>query len=180
MSIQILENFLPKELEDKLEELICHHQFPWYWRSSSTYGIYKEGKDYQFVHIIYHENTAYSEIFELARNILFEIEMQLGITIKDLYKIKANLTTPSALSEEDLNDAIHIDMGKSDKEYYTLVYYVNDSDGDTIIYDDNKNVVKHKSPQKGSAIFFPSHTWHRHTPPKSHKRRIVLNFVFEL
>lgn len=181
--MSVLENFLPQELQDELEEKLCHHKFPWYWRPSSTYGIYEEGKeskDYQFVHIMYHENTVYSEAFELAREILFKFELHTGNTIKDVVRIKANLTTPMALTDAELDDAIHIDQPEDGKKYVSIVYYVMDSDGDTILCDEDKKHIGWKAPKKGTAIYFPSNQWHRHTPPKRHKRRVVINFIVEI
>lgn len=181
--MSVLKDFLPKELEDKLEEIICYHKFPWYWRPSTTYGIYEEGKeskDYQFVHIMYHENTVYSEAFELAREVLFKFELKTGMKIKDLIRIKANLTTPTMLTDAELDDAIHIDAVKEDGNYYSIIYYVMDSDGDTILCDEDKKHIAWKAPIKGTAVYFPSHQWHRHTPPKRHKRRVVINFIVEI
>lgn len=179
MSIQSIKDFMPKELVNGIEEVMTHHQFPWYWRPSTTYGIYEEGKDskdFQFVHVIYHEGKPYSHIFELAVDVLKCFATHTGKTVKRVDRIKANLTTPSTLTEADLDEAIHVDA--TEDKYWTLLYYVMDSDGDTILYDGEK--VGYKQPRKGTAVLFPSNLKHRHTPPKLNKRRIVINFIFEL
>ena len=181
MSIQVLKDFMPEKLINGLEEVMSHHQFPWYWRPSTTYGIYDEGKDskdHQFVHVIYHEDKPYSHIFDMAVDVLKCFCTHTGKTIKNVDRIKANLTTPSTLTEAELDDAIHVDM--ADEGYWTLLYYVSDSDGDTIMYDTDKQPVARSAPEKGKAILFPSHEWHRHTPPTDHKRRMVINFIMEL
>jgi hypothetical protein len=126
----------------------------------------------------YYKGQPQSELFNYVRPLLFEFEKATGLTIKDVYKIKANLLPKQEL--DDIEASIHTDLDKSDKNYISIVYYVIDSDGDTVIYDDDGNVVLQASPVKGSAVYFPSHMKHRGTPPALNKRRIVLNMIVEL
>ena len=183
MSISTLENFIPDDLVSALEETLCGKEFPWFWRSSTTYGEDAEGadhKDFQFVHLVYFNDEAKSNVFDLVVPILIEFEARTGMQIIRLDKIKANLTTQSWLTEEELETAKHTDVVEGRGKFITIVYYVNDSDGDTIIYAPDGQEAMRKSPVKGTAVYFPSTEIHRHTPPKEHKRRIVLNIVVEL
>ena len=183
MSVSSLETFLHPDFVSDVEAVFTDMEFPWFWRSSTTYGegeAGKDHKDFQFIHLIYYENEAKSNIFGMAQHILFEFEAKTGMRIKDVHKVKANLTTQSWLTEEDLAPAKHIDIEKGSGKYLTIVYYVLDSDGDTIVYSDEGQEIARKAPVKGTAVYFPSHMWHRHTPPRDHKRRIVINFVLEL
>jgi hypothetical protein len=178
---KILSNFLPTEMADKLEEVFSSHEFPWFWRPSTTHGVDEgsEGSgDYQFVHIVYYDNEPQSQLFEIVRPLLFEFEKATSLVIKDIYKIKANLLPKQRLEDAEVEESIHIDIDKGDKKYISIVYYVIDSDGDTVIYDD-KGVVK-ANPIKGDAVYFPSYIRHRATPPVLNKRRIVLNIIVEL
>ena len=61
-----------------------------------------------------------------------------------------------------------------------MVYYVNDSDGDTIVFDDDMNEIERCTPACGSAIWFDSRKLHTATVPQHHKNRIVINFMFEI
>jgi hypothetical protein len=113
------------------------------------------------------------------------LEEATGFVFKDINKIKANLMTRDDQSEEDLKGAMHVDVDIGPTKYMTFVYYVTDSDGDTVIYEKNNSDAKlypvhSKSPKKGTAVCFPSEMWHRATPPKDHKRRIVLNIIVEV
>jgi predicted 2-oxoglutarate/Fe(II)-dependent dioxygenase YbiX len=183
MQVTHLTNFVSQELANALETYIGHHQFPWYWRPSSQYGIDEQGlqsQDFQFVHMIYYDNAPQSEIFDLVCNLLAEFEKYTGISIKTIYKIKANLLTNQHLDETGLAETVHTDLDKSEKTFISMVYYVSDSDGDTIIYNDQGEIVKQTSPVKGTAVYFSSHTPHRATPPTKNKRRLVLNIVLEI
>jgi hypothetical protein len=177
----LIDNFLPISLVNELEKVITHHQFPWYWRPSTNYGIEGENEsseDFQFIHLIYYNGTVQSEIFELVRNIVQGFANSTNIAIKNIYKIKANLLTKQTLSSEALHETVHIDIEGSN--FLSIIYYVTEADGDTVIFNKNNEVDLQISPKKGSAVYFPSNLNHRATPPTNYKRRIVLNIVVEI
>lgn len=183
MSVSFLDNFLDQNLVNDIETIATDIEFPWFWRSSTTYGeseLGKQHKDFQFVHLMYYDDEVKSTVFGLAQHLLFQFEDKTNLRIKNVKKIKANLTVQSSLSEQDLEPAIHTDCPKDVTNYLSIIYYVMDSDGDTVFFDDDKNEIMRKPPVKGTCVYFPSNMWHRHTPPKDNKRRIVFNIVVEL
>jgi hypothetical protein len=178
-----LSNFVSEETANKLEEVLSSYQFPWFWRPSTVYGANDDGegsKDFQFIHMAFYDNQPQSELFNFVTPLLFDFEKATGITIKNLRKIKANLLPKQYLDKAELEETVHTDVDKCDKSYISIVYYVVDSDGDTIIYDDTNNVALQAQPVKGDAVYFPSYMRHRATPPKHNKRRIVLNMIVEV
>ncbi len=69
---------------------------------------------------------------------------------------------------------VHKDMAeKIDGNYFSMVYYLNDSDGFTIV-EDNKFESK-----SGKCIFFNSKLTHQGTGPKISKTRFCLNVIFK-
>ena len=69
---------------------------------------------------------------------------------------------------------IHIDLPYP---HWVCLYYVNDSDGDTILFDDNNNEIKRVIPKKGRIVFFDGSIKHcSSSPSKIH--RAVINFDF--
>ena len=62
-----------------------------------------------------------------------------------------------------------------DDQCMSAVYYVNDSDGDTIIIDgDDEYRIK---PKKGSILIFPAHLIHASSNPSNAFERICINLV---
>jgi hypothetical protein len=74
-----------------------------------------------------------------------------------------------------------------------MVYYVDDSDGDTIIFDkifcqtdetydpisaEPLPELLRYTPKKGSAIFFNGHRYHAGNYPNNYSSRIVINYDF--
>lgn len=69
---------------------------------------------------------------------------------------------------------IHRDIGEENKgNFCSIVYHLNDSDGETII-DDNQIVSK-----SGQCIVFNSKRLHKGTGPKDYISRYCLNIVFK-
>lgn len=174
----LIRNFASKSMADYIESIISDEGLHWNWRGFVTYDHVntKAPNDFQFTHGLYSDGTIYSELFEIARMIIHVFEAKTGIDVKDVLRAKVNLMVCSQWSDEELNDAIHVD---SDNENaISLVYYVADSDGDTVVYDyDKVTVSESASPIKGDLIYFKSNMPHRPTPPKNHKRRLVINTV---
>ena len=68
-------------------------------------------------------------------------------------------------------DDKHID---SLTDHDVILYYLNDSDGDTYFYKNNK-VIKQITPVFNKAVFFDGTTYHSSSKPVKSDRRIVLN-----
>jgi len=66
----------------------------------------------------------------------------------------------------------HTDFGFP---HWVVLYYVNDSDGDTVFFDDNNNEVKRVTPKKGRIVLFNGSIMHSGGIPK-HNPRCVINF----
>ena len=96
----------------------------------------------------------------------------INIEDRTLWRAKANLLFPTC--DRQLQHSLpHID---SNDEHQTIIYYVTDSDGDTLLFeDDKKTIVKRISPKKGRFLFFDGDIWHASTNPVKSMKRIVIN-----
>ena len=117
---------------------------------------------FQYVHGIHYDGTPLvNPILEIAKKTL---------NIKWATRIKVNKLLPQKTSEEQVQHLWHQD--KVEKGYVSLIYYVNDSDGDTIV-GDYKN-----TPKAGEMIYFDSDLFHRPSLPTKNER-VIINFIFE-
>ena len=117
---------------------------------------------FQYVHGIHYDGTPLvNPILEVAKKTL---------DIKWATRIKVNKLLPQKTSEEQVQRLWHQD--KIEKGYVSLIYYVNDSDGDTIV-GDYKN-----TPKAGEMIYFDSDLFHRPSLPTKNER-VIINFIFE-
>lgn len=174
----LISKFASKSMADYIENVIADKGLHWNWNDSVTYNYVntKQLNDFQFTHGLYVDGEIHSELFNLARMIIYMFEAKTGIEVKNVLRAKVNLMVNSEWSDEEIKAAIHIDS--EEENAISLVYYVSDSDGDTVVYDYDKVTVKEVgSPIKGDLIYFKSNMPHRPTPPRNHKRRMVINTV---
>jgi len=174
----IIEKLLPQELEDKVNKLIMGAGFPWYWNAENIIPQTPDESIFQFTHVFYLRRKPWSPYYNLMAMIAGFFVEQTGLKIKRIVRIKANLIPNIAHTPEQLHNLEHSDV-EVDKEgnFVTFVYYVDDSDGDTVMLD-GSNITS--SPIKGNIIWFNSKLRHRSTVPVKHKRRVVINFILEL
>ena len=66
----------------------------------------------------------------------------------------------------------HIDMKEKHK---VILFYLNDSDGDTYFYDKDHNIIDSVSPKENRAVLFDGSILHSSSKPTKSARRIVLN-----
>ena len=103
-------------------------------------------------------------------------------------KLKSNLQVPTPNPNKHLHNTPHIDIEDNIPNAYTLIYYVNNSDGDTIIFNEiynrspNKNftISQRIPPKMGKAVIFPIHQFHCGSNPINTRARIIINYNFQL
>jgi hypothetical protein len=186
-----IEKFIPASYSDMLENLCKNPEFHWtYCPSSNNQSapeIMKADKNSyeseQLVHAVFLENTKKSPFFDVIVAFFYFLEEKTGIVVDGIERIKFNMLL-KARGNDDGYNAPHIDV--PDANFKSLLYYVNDSDGDTFVFNetfqDRKDLTirKRVSPKKGRAVVFDSNTWHASSNPRNHANRIVLNLIFSV
>jgi hypothetical protein len=112
----------------------------------------------------------------------FKLESELKQRF-DIVRIKANLLF------RDNTNYNNMGMPHSDSNTpgcLSMVYYVNDSDGDTVIFNEfdqgdvaELSVAKRVTPKQGRVVVFDSNRVHCSTNPISSQTRCVVNFVLK-
>jgi hypothetical protein len=145
------------------------------------------------------DNIFFKEIYEeVSLPIVDCIRKSVNIKEKDIILNRGFLQLPLAEKHIKQSLGIHLD---NDKDHYVAVYYLFDSDGDTIIYEqtkydvgyksednnsvnpsslrlhDNTRFVEHArvSPKKGRVVLFDGSRWHCSSQPRNNLR-CILNF----
>ena len=177
--MKIIDNFLSKTYYNNISEQITGPNFEWwYYNYISNPPFSTDFNEYGFSHTFWHEkrghtNTSFSN-FILP--LLFQI---LDVTDCDfLFRARADMVT---WSKEDFIHPVHID---SPIPNTASVFYVNESDGDTIFYNIKpEDVPKDKdlkeydrvSPKANRLIIFDGDLLHTGCSPTKHKTRILIN-----
>ena len=162
-----------KKIQDKIENLLLNDHFDWYYNSSTDYDpLDKDIPDtFQFTHtFLNNERKQKSGYFSYV----LELFNELKLGIKKFDRIKANFTTNN--NKLKGHQYIHYDYPKKGRK--SFLYYVNDSDGDTIFFDNKKNEIERVKPKRGLGLLFDSNIYHAGCNPVNSDKKIVINFIY--
>lgn len=184
MAIDIVENFIPQEYQQKLiNYTIYNRNFPWFFlysmsgaeRPLTIDGVNVAAHQHGFQHTVLDHKANYGSHYEelftpLAAQIIDYFETNIH-----LVRIKIGMVMPM---EGGGIAHPHVDYKSPHK---TLVYYVNDTDGDTVFYDqwyDGEEVkdftVQRKvEPKQGAAVVFDGLQYHSTSYPTKDVRAFI-------
>ena len=193
--INIIDNFLSNDLADFVCEQLSVKNFPWYFdegtlnkRIKQSYvdkGIRAKDDDRildycMFNHYFYDTSQTQEKMssFDTSNHMLDYMIKTYNLEDVILFKVKANLTTQMNNATKDNFAEPHIDI--RDNEHIGLIYYVNDSDGDTFMFNNNLEIRKRITPKKNRAVVFKGNILHSAGHPLKTNRRLVINFDFKV
>ena len=185
-----IENVIPKDYQDHIREKVTSLQFPWYFNTNLVSNE-DQMKGYDtniqgFNHFLFEEQKQVSPFFDTIYPLYLCMTSQINVKFNILERMRFNLTYPNRESKLPWHMP-HID---SMYPHYNAIYYVNDSDGDTVIFNEtnedysedfefmksNTFTVKYRvTPKQGKVVIFPGHYYHASSFAKTSNYRCVLN-----
>ena len=177
--MKVIDNFVPSAYQDALKKTFLSPKFPWFFEDKTVLdNNYDVSDSYQFTHTFYYGNQQTSNFFPLVEPIQYHLMVSENIDTTRIIKVKANLNV-KAVDKESTTYAPHTDCRGADFSYITCIYYVNDSDGDTVLFDNDLNEIHRVQPKQGRLVYFDGNTLHAGHRPVEHDIRCILNFNFE-
>lgn len=187
-----IENIIPIDYQNYIEETMMSFNFPWFYNknlvSPDEPFLGREDNHQGFNHFFYEEGRP-STFFEAFYPLVLSITSKNIGNCNKLIRMRANLTLNNSGSTIE-HHLPHID---SWYPHWVAIYYVNDSDGDTYIFneindnydsgiEDVKRIEKNKftikkriTPKKGKVLLFEGKYYHTSSWPKKNKYRTVIN-----
>jgi hypothetical protein len=176
-NIQIIDNVLPQSYANELEYLVLKStNFDWYLIEDIAYtktpefdSLKEEDMRPGFTHSLLMDNHE-SKFFNM-----FKVIPHLAISKStnpdfQFYYMKARAFLQMPTVNTNHNN-IHTDAVTP---HTVCLYYVNDSEGDTLLFDnEHKNVIESVSPKKNRAILFNGLIPHCSTPSEKTKRAVI-------
>jgi hypothetical protein len=154
--------------------------FPWYLnRSTVLEDMYGNNFDEMFfTHMCFTEDKIYSSVMNDVSVIFENFCNAVGYDTNNIEVIRAQMNL-------SVRSDVNISVPHRDQFYDHKVFlcYLNDSDGDTIFYNeteesDEYSVLKTVSPEFGKAVIFNGANYHSVSFPKKNNHRIVINVDF--
>jgi hypothetical protein len=186
VDIVILDNAISKEYQDYLENLLLDNtDLPWHLirnlnqlkleqNNISTPGLsiqsISDGKDHGMLALVF-------------KSLTYNLAEKLNISVKQIINARTFLQLPGGNLNEKVDKEFHVDCAKP---HIVLLYYVNESDGNTVIlkqrypFSHGKisglikgDVLQEIEPKKGRVVMFDGSHFHSSTIPTSQLRCVI-------
>lgn len=178
---QVIEADYQKEIYKFLTDI----KFPWHFLEDAThvYANDVQNSTPSFAHLIYHPSNESNPYLNFFIPLIEEILKKNNLKLTELLRVRAGflLNTKYVLPSMPYKyNAPHRDY---EEEHYTAIYYVNESDGDTVIFHEKQESKEYKTmhksrPDGGKVLLFDGLHYHASTCPKMCTKRIVLTINF--
>jgi hypothetical protein len=172
--ILVVDNFLTQDQQNNIEQLILSHRVGWQFfldkGNNITPGLVTSV--YETTPKAFQNNYYYPHL----RSVLDLACAKINLHIDKLIQVRPFIQLPVVEKFRTEHNNIHLDQ---QFPHVVCVYYVNDSDGDTLIFDKDRRVTQRIQPKKGQAVFFNGMLEHASSCPKENLRMIV-NYNFTI
>lgn len=187
----ILDDFIPESFQNKIKSDLMNPFFPWYLSRTlltvKSHEFEQAKKDYNniqeylaFIHVFFNndggDTTRNSDTAPLVEDLFRAVLHKLDLDSGEILRCKANFQTQHKNKINGSHNTPHID---NEMPHYAGIYYVNDSDGDTFLFEDKKEIAK-ISPKQGRIVIFNGLTLHAGSHPFENDFRMVINYNFRL
>lgn len=179
MTIEVIDDFLPKFIFDRVSNMVQDTNFVW----NCVPASYTTDKSSAFVHNV--NNFPPGEVSELSVVVALYICEKYNMHIDQLRIIRYGL------AHREQQYTIHTPHIDSLEPHMVALLYLNESDGDTILYKerytnglspfrtvDELEVDKRVSPKPNRLVFFDGRIYHSSSTPTNNQLRYALNFNF--
>lgn len=193
----LIKDVLPAPYWREIYDVVTHPDFEWQYNNEVSLDVkenpFKQNPEIMgscgFTHTLLFDQVR-SPIWDLVRPMIYMMAQRSGVPALNksvsTYRAKVNLQTQLNGSTADNHNLPHIDPAFFEKEgdNWIFLYYLNDADGDTFIFNEvaedglpeKLTLRKRISPKANSGILFRDNIFHASSNPVRSRRRLNLNF----
>ena len=191
--IHVIDNFISTSFQEEIKHTLLGHSFPWYFTEDITFGkslIDSEnlGQPHPaHAHLFCRNKKPTSNYFDLILPLAHIGSSEVNFKFNEVVQCRSFLQYP--LNRTFLKksvDRLHIDLPY---DHLVVLYYVVDSDGDTLIVDkiregnveeyhhnvEDYTVIQRVKPRQGRAVIFDGKYYHTAEQP-TQNMRCIINF----
>jgi hypothetical protein len=185
-NIKVIPNFASETFHRQIVDSLSSFYLSWALRPSTMAPGYvppeNDPNAYespQFIHPIIDDGRPVSNLAPMVENIGWALTAKEGIYTARIHRSKANLNICAPHIPESGHYMPHIDI--DNVPHVVAIYYVNNSDGDTVFFDksgDGLQELMRVTPKANTLVCFDGGIYHAAEPPRKSPMRIVVNTVF--
>jgi len=180
--IEVIDNALDDPLFKSILDIIENNYFPWYLSKDIVdTNKFKNGiQTFQLTHTLFYNSKDDNNLEDNSPHTNFIHKLIVPFLAKkkingDIVRSKFNLMFPnSKINKKEDHNISHIDLKEP---HYSILLYMNDSDGDTIFFKDNGKIELKRITPKSNRMVISDELYHTSTNPIKSDFRIVLNIV---
>ena len=180
--IIVIDNIIDLDYQEQIKSILLgeinykDYELPWYYTKDVTKSDCQDSqKRPAFTHgYVKLSGIVISEFHDIFLNLIKVCCHRLQITKVDVIQGRSFLQLPLTTKKGKV-DTPHID---TDDKHFVMLYYVCDSDGDTIIYNEKVEskeytVKKSVTPKQGRVVLFDGGLYHTAEQPTKDTRCVV-------
>ncbi|MAP95715.1 MAG: hypothetical protein CMK07_12265 [Ponticaulis sp.] len=163
---RIYDELIDPETVEQIRLVLFGFQFTWNYHANTNYSTSDTQPDDvpQFTHGFIRDGKNHSRLTAMP----LEVVKPFGLGFDDLLRAKANMVP------WDKEPRIHPPHTDDDDPHYVVLYYANDSDGETRLYlPDGEEVAI--EPRQGRLVTFHGHLKHSSASPVETRFRVAIN-----
>jgi len=178
--ILIFDDIVDKKYQLEIIDKVLGKDFDWYFEKDISVADNNNQQRPGFSHYFHKKNGNISKYGNLSLPILNEACDKINFKRKNIIQGRSFLQLPMNVKDNHLVDSPHIDVYE---KHLVILYYVLDSDGDTIIYSDKYESeipnfkelkeVKRIKPKQGRVVMFNGLHWHTACQPEKNVRCVI-------
>ena len=191
MEIVVIDDIIDIEYQEGIKGILLGDDyfkgrpFPWFYTEDVTGAGDKDSQHraalgHEYVYLEDNDDVkVISHFHNMFLPMLKEVIRRVGVKQEDagILQGRSFLQLPSNIRREDV-DTPHIDIDR--RKHLVALYYVCDSDGDTIIYNERVEsetytIKRRVTPKQGRVVIFDGTLYHTAEQPL-HSTRCVVNY----
>ena len=175
---KVIDNYLTQSYHKEIQDLLTGSNFPWFYNKDITNvdedPNTKSFNEYGFTHNFhkdsYFRDTQYATFIK-----------PLLLNLEDTVNCDYILRSRADMVMWSFEDYIHPPHVDFDYSNVATILYINDTDGDTILYDQNNpsEIKERVNPKANRLVIFDGDVLHTGCSPTKHKNRILINSNFK-
>jgi hypothetical protein len=187
-----IDDLIPKLYQDQIEAEATADKMAWFFSRESARRVQVDASYGGFSHVAFHyrdPSVTNAALTALLLPLLYTFCEKAGLPFKTLLRIRLGLFTQNAAAGKEHHNP-HVDFYLP---HQNALYYVNDSDGDTVIFNETYDqvsleqsieytrerkftIARRVPPKRGRMIGFDGAHYHASMHPVHSSHRIAIAF----
>ena len=177
--IEVVDNLLPKYYLKHLQEYFISSNSEWYYNdniSGSEFNSDLESSGFSMRLFSMETGPINNFAGLVSRALPFTLQEKVEDIMGQPYSLVRTRAVMTLYSFQSYQHEIHTDM---EVDNITCIFYMNTSDGNTLIYDkDGKTLLKEIEPVENRVVIFDGKYPHAGHSPSKNKNRVLINMNF--